>query len=157
MLARAQVMLRAKLPWLFTALAVASPPLLLWYIVGSGRDDHDDGAAVIGLYIAWPVVSTICLSVFATLAALTWKSVAVESRNRRRVLLFMFGGLSLLVGCALVLFAVTVTKSMGGTPLGTAIFLGTLAVLFGVGYLALRDLFSTNARRAHGSGDGHAR
>ncbi|MCI0850064.1 MAG: hypothetical protein J4N26_03795 [Chloroflexi bacterium] len=148
MLARAQVMLRAKLPWLFTALAVASPPLWFWFFSWSANSPANQDSEIAGAaaFVLWIITSIIFVVLFLTLAALTWRP-APEGRDFRRLVLFVFGGPSLLAGFAMLIFAVANAQNLA--ELATAG--GTGLILFGAGFLAMVELLRPTSTATRGS------
>ncbi len=132
-------MLRTRLPWLFLALAVASPPLWFWYVSWSLPDDDYEGTgAGIGFFIFLPLVSLIFISLFVTLAALTWKPVSEGSRSLKLLTLVFFGGASLVAGFSVfALFAHGVANAE--SPVALTAVGGTALLLLGAASLAARE------------------
>ena len=157
MLAKGHVITRARLP-LFLSLALAAAPVLLlffWLLVRNETNQTDpDGTAVGVAFVLWIISSALFILAFLTLAALTWEPASWGTRNARRLMLFAFGGPSVLAGLWICIFAVTYVD--GFTWFSTAMG-GTGLFYFGVGVFALRDLFSGNASSARGSADGYTR
>lgn len=96
-------MLNAKLPWLFTALAVASPFLWLWVFLWSANLSRSGSSeyATLAAFVLWASASIICVALFVTLAALSWKPAGKGARDLRKLVMYLFGGGPLLVGCVI--------------------------------------------------------
>ncbi len=130
-------MLKTRLPWLFLALAVASPPLWFWFVRWSVRDDYEGTGAGIGFFIVLPIVSLMSISLFVTLAALMWRPVSGGSRNLKRVTLLFFGGGSLLAGLVIFMSSALNAQDLGWELIGISV-----SVLFiGSGIMAGREFF----------------
>lgn len=158
MLANGHVITRARLPWMFLSLALAATPVLLLFFWLLGRNETNqtdpDGTAVGVAFVLWIISSALFILAFLTLAALTWEPASWGARNARRLMLFAFGGPSVLAGLWICIFAVTYVDAF--TWFSTAMG-ATGLFYFGVGFFALRDLFSGNASSARGSRAGYTR
>ncbi|MCI0890916.1 MAG: hypothetical protein J4O04_08915 [Chloroflexi bacterium] len=134
-------MLRARLPWLFTALAVASPFLWLWFFVWSANSSENQDSELAGLsFVLWIITSFIFVILFVTLAALTSRPMSKGMRSVRRLILFLFGGTSLLIGLVtFMLFVVIDPQNLGVLLSG----IGMSALFIGSGIIAGRELLST--------------
>ena len=134
-------MLRARLPLLFAALAVAAPFLWLWYFRWSVRNEthmtDPDGTAAGLTFLAWIITSVIFVVLFVALAALTWKPASEGLRNLRRVILFFFGGTTLLAGVGIFLAYAFNAQDPGWRLTG----IGVSVLFIGSGILAGREFF----------------
>ena len=133
--------MRTRLPWLFLALAVASPPLWFWYVSWSIRDDYDGTGYAIGFFIFWPIVSFIFVVLFVALVALTWTPTSEGSRNLRRLILFFSGGTTLLVGLGIFMLYAFNTQDLGWGLIG----IGVGMLFVGTGIMAGRELLLTRS------------
>lgn len=146
-------MLRAKLPWLFMALAVASPLLLFvlfWGLIRNETDQTDpDGTAFIVAAIGWVFSSVVYAVAFVTLATMAWKPTAQLTSALRRLALILFGSASIPVGFGIFVFGVNNGDYLARLAIGA-----TGLMLFSVGFLALWQAVSTARRNDNGAGDG---
>ena len=151
MLAKGHVITRARLP-LFLSLALAAAPVLLlffWLLVRNETNQTDpDGTAVGVAFVLWIISSALFILAFLTLAALTWEPASWGTRNARRLMLFAFGGPSVLAGLWICIFAVTYVD--GFTWFSTAMG-GTGLFYFGVGFLAMVELLRPTSTATRGS------
>ena len=136
-------MLRAGLPWLFTALAVASPPSLYALFALWGDYNLDDTGRIF-----WFFYSLVLVAVFLTLAAATWSPESVAARAFKYAVLVPSGVASLLGGIGALFFAAMLERS---DTLGIVVLLATGFFLMTTAANAFRQLLR------NGSGEGRVR